>query len=265
MASTAEGTQDIIDALIRLARALGEYPRAYSILGEGNVSARVDETTFMVKASGTSLATATASSFVGVDLARVLSLVGQPPDGDDAVATALHATIVEGPGTPGTPGTPRPSVETGMHAVLLDITGATWVAHTHAMPVTALLCSAQAEDLAAGTLFPDQAVVCGAHPLFLPYVDPGLPLARTLTAALDAYLHTYGAPPRTIYLRNHGLVAVGWSAAEVLAITDMAVKAATILTTALACGGARYLPDEEVRRIVGRPDEHYRQKILGLR
>lgn len=148
--------------------------------------------------------------------------------------------------------------------MLLTAAGARWVAHTHPEPVTAVLCSVQAAALAAGALFPDQVVVCGPHPLFLPYVDPGIPLARALAAELDRHLATYGVPPKAVYLQNHGFVALGNSAREVLAITDMAVKAATILATALACGGLNYLPPHEVLRIAGRSDEHYRQRALGL-
>jgi ribulose-5-phosphate 4-epimerase/fuculose-1-phosphate aldolase len=77
-------------------------------------------------------------------------------------------------------------------------------------------------------------------------------------------MQAHGAPPKAMYLRNHGFVALGRSEAEALAITDMAVKAAQVLATTLVAGGPRYLPEAEVRRIAGRADEHYRQKALGL-
>ena len=54
----------------------------------------------------------------------------------------------------------------------------TVVGHTHPVPVLALLCSPHAEALATHLLFPDQIVVLGRRPLFVPYVDPGLALAR---------------------------------------------------------------------------------------
>src|SRR5581483_11037149 len=100
-------------ALIDLSQSLGRPPRAYAILGEGNVSRRLDDGTFLVKASGTSLATAERASFVRCDLARVLALVHDPPADDEAIARALLATRV------GDESALRPSVETGMHAVLL--------------------------------------------------------------------------------------------------------------------------------------------------
>jgi rhamnose utilization protein RhaD (predicted bifunctional aldolase and dehydrogenase) len=256
-------------ALLQLAHALGTPPRSYAILGEGNVSLRLDDGTFLVKASGTSLAAATAESFVRCDLARVAALVQVPPPDDEGIARALAASRFDGEPDPGGAVTegrpaPRPSVETGMHAVLLGATGARCIAHTHPVPVVGILASQHAEALVSGALFPDQIVVCGAHPLLLPYVDPGVPLARALVTALESHVRTYGAPPKTIYLRNHGLVALGRSEAEALAVTDMAVKAAEVLGIALRGGGPHYLPEEEVRRIAARADEHHRQRVLGL-
>ena len=255
--------------LLQLAHALGRPPRAYAILGEGNVSLRLDDGTFLVKASGASLAAATAASFVRCDPARVTAILREPPPDDEGIARALAASRVDGGSAPGRAAAtgspaPRPSVETGMHAVLLGVAGACCVAHTHPTPVVGILASQHAEALVAGMLFPDQIVVCGAHPLLLPYVDPGVPLARALATALERHVAMHGAPPKTIYLRNHGLVALGRSEAEALAVTDMAVKAAEVLGVALHSGGPRYLPDEEVQRIAARTDEHYRQRVLGL-
>lgn len=246
------------EALLDLARALATPPRRYAILGEGNVSLRLGDGTFLIKASGTALATATATSFVRCDLARVLDLVHGAIADDVQIARALGAACV------GDDEALRPSVETGMHAALLAGTQARCIAHTHPIPITGMLCSAQAEQLVAGALFPDQIVVCGAAPMLLPYVDPGVPLARAIVAALDRHVERHGAPPKAIYLHNHGFVALGRSEAEALAITDMAVKAAEVLAVALASGGARFLPEAEARRIAGRSDEHYRQRMLRL-
>jgi ribulose-5-phosphate 4-epimerase/fuculose-1-phosphate aldolase len=95
-------------------------------------------------------------------------------------------------------------------------------------------------------------------------VDPGLPLARTLRRQVVAYLDEQGTPPKTIYLRNHGFIALGGTAQEVVQITQMADKAARILTAALACGHPTFLTPDNVARIQSRPDEHYRRKALGL-
>ena len=46
-----------IDRLIELSRDLGREDRGLAILGEGNTSVRLSAETFMVKASGSTLAT----------------------------------------------------------------------------------------------------------------------------------------------------------------------------------------------------------------
>jgi len=105
-----------------------------------------------------------------------------------------------------------------------------------------------------------------------PISNPGIRLAGALSAARGAYLERFGAAgvPAGGSCPVHAesgwvFVAIGGSAAGVPAITDMAVKAARVLATALACGGPCHLSAADVRRIAGRSDEHYRQRVLGLR
>ena len=83
------------------------------------------------------------------------------------------------------------------------------VGHTHPVPVLSLLCSRHAESLATEMLFPDQIVVLGRRPLFVPYVDPGLALARRVRDDLARHVTRHGEPPKAIYLGNHGLFALG--------------------------------------------------------
>ena len=71
-----------------------------------------------------------------------------------------------------------------MHAFLLTLPGVEFVGHTHVTRINGLLCSARGwEALQAGRrMFPDEIVVCGVAPCCVPYVDPGIPLARALRA-----------------------------------------------------------------------------------
>jgi ribulose-5-phosphate 4-epimerase/fuculose-1-phosphate aldolase len=72
------------------------------------------------------------------------------------------------------------------------------------------------------------------------------------------------APPRVILLQNHGLIAPAATAAGTLVATLMATKAAEIFLGAAAMGGPIFLSPENVKRIEGRKDEHYRRKALNL-
>ncbi len=248
---------DLLDRLVSLSRALGDPDADYAILGEGNTSQRIGPDRFVVKASGFSLKAATRESFVDLRLASVLRLLDAPPRSDQELAGALAACRVSDG--------PQPSVEAPLHAVALTLGTATVVGHTHPSAVNSILCSRRPEAVLAGPLFPDQVVVCGRHPLLVPYVDPGIPLAAEVRARLQQHIDEHGHAPKTIYLQNHGLIALGQSENEVLQVTQMADKAARVLVGSFAAGGPQPLSADAANRIESRPDEHHRQAILGLR
>jgi rhamnose utilization protein RhaD (predicted bifunctional aldolase and dehydrogenase) len=248
-------SSDRIADLVELSRWLGDPDRALAILGEGNTSAVVSPGRIQVKASGASLGRSGPEDFVEVDVARALALLEKATLTDKELAAGLEAAR--------TAGDRRPSIEAILHALAVDTGGASFVGHTHPVAVNELLCSDRADALVAGALFPDQVVVCGRHPLLVPYADPGLPLARAVRDGLTAHMERHGVPPRVVYLRNHGLLALGRSAVDVRQITEMTVKVARVLSGALAVGEPRYLSAEQADRIDSREDEHHRQQVLA--
>jgi rhamnose utilization protein RhaD (predicted bifunctional aldolase and dehydrogenase) len=250
-------TRQTLDQLVTLSRNLGQPANDYVILGEGNTSALVDDHTFWVKASGRQLRNIEPAGFVQVHFERVLALLDAPDLNDEEVKRGLLAAKVD-PSNPA-----HPSVETAFHAVCLKLAGVDFVGHTHPAAINMVTCSAAFEAAVSGRLFPDEIVLCGPAPLLVPYVDPGLPLARALRAGLDRYLDTYGERPKTILMQNHGLIALAPTAQEVENITAMAVKAARILVGTYALGGPHFMAPAAVARIHTRPDEHYRQRVIG--
>jgi rhamnose utilization protein RhaD (predicted bifunctional aldolase and dehydrogenase) len=247
-----------LDELVDLSRRLGDRANDYAILGEGNTSALEDDGTFWVKASGTQLASITRAGFVAVSLQRALDMVDDPSMNDERVAEALVRSKADP--APG----PLPSVETPVHAVCLDTPGVRFVGHTHPTPVNAITCSTRFRELLSGRLFPDEVVVCGPEPVLVEYVDPGVRLAARVRHELQAYVARHHAAPRTVYLQNHGIIALGRTARDVENIMAMAVKSARILLGTLAGGGQpNFLPASQVERIRTRADEHYRQRIIA--
>lgn len=242
--------------IVELSRELGEPSRQLVIQGEGNTSVRIDADRMLVKASGASLARAEADDFLEVAVSPMIDLVEDPASDDRRVAEVFARVAGDS--------AQRPSVESMLHAVCLEVGGATVVAHTHPVRVNALLCSDWAEALATHVLFPEQVVILGPHPVYVPYHDPGLELARAVRDGLQQHLDRYGEAPRIVYLGNHGIFALGDSDAEVLRITEMAVKCSEILTGAILLGGPRTLPPQAVARLHTRPDEiHRRDRWAG--
>jgi rhamnose utilization protein RhaD (predicted bifunctional aldolase and dehydrogenase) len=252
-------TDPLLDELTSLSRSLGDERRNYAILGEGNTSARVDDETFLVKASGFRLADIGPEGFLRIRFDRCLEMLNRADLADADVKTGLQEARVDATGPL------LPSVETVLHAVLLQIPGMRFIGHAHPIPANAILCSARAREAFAGRIFPDEIVCCGVAPCLVDYVDPGLPLARAVQDTIHRYYDEHAEYPRVICLINHGVFALGRSAREVLATLDMFVKVCEILLGTFALGGPHFLTSENVRRIHTRPDEHYRQDRLGLR
>ncbi|MBP7141382.1 MAG: class II aldolase/adducin family protein [Opitutaceae bacterium] len=247
-----------LDRLLDLSRQLGREERKLAILGEGNTSTRQDAASFWVKASGANLGTLTSAGVTACRFSEVLSLLERSKMPDGAIDEALLAARLD-------ENARKPSVEAIFHAYLLTLPEVQFVGHTHPVAVNTLLCTPMGRTFARRRTFPDEVVCCGAESVLVPYTDPGLKLAQRIRAETRAHIRRLGRPPRLILLENHGLIALGPSPESVLAATLMAVKAAEILSGALATGAKpRFLTPAQVLRIAGRPDEHYRQKALGI-
>jgi rhamnose utilization protein RhaD (predicted bifunctional aldolase and dehydrogenase) len=240
--------------LVELSRTLGEPSRDLVILAEGNTSIRTDPDRMLVKASGSQLGTAVDEDFVEVDTRTMLDLVNDSSAGANDVERVFGEFARTGK---------RPSVEAMLHAICLSAGRASVVGHTHPVPVNIVLCSPHAQRLSSDVLFPEQVVILGRNPAFVPYLDPGLILARAVQREMLRRIELDGAAPKVIYLGNHGIFALGQSAAEVLQITAMAVKVSRILSGALTLGGVHTLSEDDVTRIDGRPDEIYRRQVLA--
>jgi rhamnose utilization protein RhaD (predicted bifunctional aldolase and dehydrogenase) len=242
--------------LVDLSQRLGQEDRDWACVAEGNVSGGLGDGSLLVKASGARMREAKPADFVRVRLAALLEVLDDAQAGDQEVGAAFEAAVIGPAGR-------RPSVEALLHAVCLAEGAATVVGHSHPTAVNAFLCSTRPELLVEGSLFPDQIVVLGRHQLLVPYVDPGLALARRVRAELREFVARHQVPPKAIYLANHGFFALGSSAREVLDITEMATKSARVLLGALTAGGPVHLTAEDSARIDTRPDELLRRGMLS--
>jgi rhamnose utilization protein RhaD (predicted bifunctional aldolase and dehydrogenase) len=245
---------EILEQLVALSRRLGDPALDYVILGEGNTSAQIDAETFWVKSSGAEMRTIGAGGFVQVRFDGALSMLETEDLSDAEVKARLEAARMD-PAAKA-----RPSVETVLHALALRLDSVNFVGHTHPTAVNAILCSQKAEEAVAGRLFPDEIVYCGPAPIYIPYTDPGVPLARAVRAEINRYLDEYRETPKVILMQNHGLIALGRTAVEVENITAMYVKTARVILGAYALGGLHFLTPAAADRIHTRPDELYRRQ-----
>lgn len=234
-----------------------------TILAEGN-AAVLDAANdrFLVKSSGVVMGQAKAEDWVWVSLSKSVEILddanknGRSPKLDAALDALLKSAI-----------TPdgvqkKASIETLVHVVAFHLLESTWSLHTHPTPVVALAASTDAAKHYSGTVFPDESVICGPIPLYLPYDEPGLSLGLGFYKGAIAYKERYGINPRQIILGNHGLCTFGNGKEEALATTQIAVKAARIRLGALTAGGINFIPDSAAQTIAFRPDEVVRRALL---
>lgn len=248
---------DTIEKLLDLSHELGREERGLAILGEGNTSARLDASTFGVKASGSNLGSLRAEEVAVCRFDALLPLLERNDMNDLEVDQALLESRVD-------KSAKKPSVEALFHSYLLSLPDVQFVGHTHAIAVNQILCSPRAREFAENRIFPDEIVCCGVASVFVPYTDPGLKLSQAIRAATTEFIAEYARAPRVILLENHGIITLGKTPQAVLAGMLMAEKAARIWVGAAALGGPKYFTQENIERIAGRPDEHYRQKALNL-
>ena len=244
-------------ALLALSHDLGAERRQLAILGEGNTSARRGDATFLVKASGSTLATLGENDLVECRFAPLLAMLGREDLSDPQIEDELFACRVH-------PTAKKPSVEALFHADLLSLPGVAFVGHTHPVAAGQILCSPRARDFATRRVFPDEVVCCGSESVFVGYADPGLRLAQAIRREVAAFRARRNTLPRVILLENHGVISLGATPDAVRAAMFMAEKAAQVFVGSVALGGPRFLPASEVDRIANRVDEHYRQRALNL-
>jgi rhamnose utilization protein RhaD (predicted bifunctional aldolase and dehydrogenase) len=176
-----------IQDLLAIAARLGQDPRVIQGPG-GNISIKRDGILW-VKASGTWMINAMAQPILTpVDLAAVRAgLEAGDPSCETCSDFVRHDLL---------PSPLRPSIETTLHAVMVQKV----VLHVHCVETIAQACLSDAPQRLATALK-------GLDWIFVPYVRPGVSLAREMARRLRR-------DTDVVVLGNHGLVVAGNSAAE---------------------------------------------------
>jgi rhamnose utilization protein RhaD (predicted bifunctional aldolase and dehydrogenase)/NAD(P)-dependent dehydrogenase (short-subunit alcohol dehydrogenase family) len=205
---------DPLDSLVHLSNLLGREPRLVQP-GGGNTSVKLGDT-LLVKGSGTDLRTIGREGFTRLSLPRLGGL-REVDEMSDAEMMRFMAGCMLAEG-------PAPSVETPLHSLLPHRV----IVHTHDVATMSLTNVPEATaERVIGELFEGEIV-------YVPYVRPGFPLARSVRAMADRL--PGGAIGLT--LAHHGLVVWGEDAGQ--------------------C-------HERLNRIVGRMDEYLAAARRGRR
>jgi rhamnose utilization protein RhaD (predicted bifunctional aldolase and dehydrogenase)/NAD(P)-dependent dehydrogenase (short-subunit alcohol dehydrogenase family) len=193
----AQGVGEDLALRTYSARLLGADPRLV-LHGGGNTSVKTTASDLFgelvevlcVKGSGWDLATIEPAGHPAVRLAPLLRLRDLERLSDEDMVSAQRQNLMDS-------NAPNPSVETLLHAFI----PATYIDHTHALPVLAL--ANQPDAMAA------IESVYGDRVALVPYVRPGFDLAREAAEAWEARPGVEG-----LILLNHGIFSFGRTARE---------------------------------------------------
>ncbi len=175
------------------------------LVGGGNTSVKDDEIMY-VKASGYALGTIDETGFVKMDMRAMRAIWDKsyPSDTEEReelVLSDMMAARCEGE-------TARPSVEALLHSLLKD----PFVIHMHPALVNGLTCSQKGEETMR-RLF-------GIRASWIPLVNPGYILAKTVKDAIAVHEEQYHIYPDMIFLQNHGVFVSGDSLVRINAIYE---------------------------------------------
>lgn len=191
----------LVAEMVALSRRFGADPE-FVRAGGGNSSAKLDGVMF-IKPSGVSLAALTAESLIPLAIAPLREVLERRATSEPASGSGEVLRVAEAARLP-PKDDHRPSVELLFHALLPEPI----VLHTHPTTINTLTCAAAGRELAERIL--------GDRVLWIPYTDPGLPLARAIRDARLAHRERTGdEAPRVALLQNHGLIVSGSTAAEI--------------------------------------------------
>ncbi len=250
--------------LTNLSRKAGEPAADLTIQAEGNAAVfDRKKNKFLVKASGVIMGNATEEDWVWLELGNCVEILedARKNGSSEKLIAALNAILASSKNTDGQ--VRKASIETLVHVVAFHAMEVDWSLHTHPTPVVALAASKDGAKHYSGTVFPDEAVMCGPVPLFLPFANPGLDLGLGVYLGVLEYQQKHGRNPGQIILGNHGLCTFGVGARDALGATEIAVKAARIRLGALSAGGISFVPSDAAEAIAFRPDEILRKRLLA--
>jgi len=185
-------------SLVTMSREVGSDDRLVQA-GGGNTSVKsADGSTMYIKASGTGLRDMSPErGYVAMAMKPLLDLLADAKVAamDDAtrephVLRTMYQAVIGGPDT-----SARPSCEATLHAMLQR-----YVVHIHPIAVIGILAS-------YGSLkFSQEMARRGKFTMvWVPYTNPGHPLAVACRNAVDAFKAEHGQAPDVLLLENHGL------------------------------------------------------------
>lgn len=216
--------------ILYLAHSVGKF----CIGMEGNVSQKQDNQNFVIKSSGINLSEMTSN---------------------DISHYTMDGELYMGK---------KGSIETDFHRTIYQLCPeVNFIAHTHPINTLKILCSdiKLLLDFSEKRLYPEQVIFNGSESGLVLYYKPGQSLANGIYCVINRFLEKNKPYPKLLLLSNHGIVALGTTAQECIAITETCEKAAEVFLGSLSTGKIRYLSEKSVQDLLEDENEKYRMSL----
>ena len=217
MSKTSRKIDGDVLRLVRISRDVGSDDRLVQA-GGGNTSIKsTDGRRMHIKASGTLLRDMSPHrGYVTMTLPPLLDLlhdkkVRKMSDArrEPFVLDAMYDAVVGGPDPDA-----RPSCEATLHAMLRR-----YVVHIHPIAVNGVLCSRRSKQLCQELARRGKFTM-----VWIPYTNPGHPLAVACLRAVEAFKAAHGEAPEVLFMENHGLFVSSDSAKRSVDLTKAIVE-----------------------------------------
>mgnify|MGYP001255272967 CR=1 FL=1 len=228
--------------LVNLAHRLSNHPSRLVLWNEGSVATQLPKGRLAVSQANAHLGKLCVSELAEFETARVRALTDRESFTEEDLEEARSTEA-------GAPVGVKPSSDLFLYADLFTDESLRFAAHTQPVAINQILCSPRARQFADRRNLPHEVLVGGPASMLVPFAPPGVPLARELRRRLTLWYDRYKIPPKVILIQNHGMIALGASADEVVMLTEMTVKFAEIFLGAAMMGGPEFLKPAFVAQI----------------
>jgi rhamnose utilization protein RhaD (predicted bifunctional aldolase and dehydrogenase) len=198
----------------------------------------LSECAFAASAARAKLAQLDTTNLVEFDLAKARALIAL----EDVTPEQITETQTNSAAS-------TPCADTLAFADLFAFDGVRFALHTQPIPINQVICSPRARQFSDRRNMPDEILACGQASVLVPFMPPGLLLAKEIRRKIALWRDRYKSIPKVILIQNHGMIVLGETVEEVKTITEVTVKYAEIFVGAGMMGGPEFLKPNYVVQI----------------
>lgn len=228
------------ELLLRLGKMLGNQGSVLTLGTEGSAAVKVSEDRFLVTRRGACMRQIELSDLLEVNADKARALLEKEAMPEEGVSGAMLD-----------PAGPEPSSDMLTYAHLFALEGVEVIAHVQPVEINQIISSPRARQFADRRTLAEEVIACGSSSVLVPYMDPGLPLAREVVRKVMLWRDRNKRVPRLVLLQNHGMLVLGGTIESIVSSAEGAIKSARVFIGSATMGGPVFLSPNNVAYLEG--------------